>query len=96
MTVNDVDAALVGDTIYQNGACAAGAQCTAGETDIGNDGGIVLGNHNSVEQGDATTITSSSANSSSDAGPSGSTAQQASQHNSGTGPSSLGCTGTQS
>ena len=39
MNVNDVDAALSGSTIAQNGSCENGSQCEAGETNIGNDGG---------------------------------------------------------
>ena len=87
MTVNTVDAALNGATIAQNGSCTNGSQCEAGETNIGNDGGIVIGNHNTIHQGDSTTQTSSSATANTTNGPAGNTASSASQHNSGSGSS---------
>ena len=67
MTPNDVTAALNGDTIYQNGSCANGSQCEAGETNVGNDGVIIENSRNTIHQGDSTTSTETSAKSSSSA-----------------------------
>jgi hypothetical protein len=42
MTPNDVSSAITNDTIYQSGECENNANCTAGETDVGDAGVVVL------------------------------------------------------
>ena len=65
MTPNDVNAAISNDNIQQNGSCKDNGDCTIGETDEGNDGDIILNVGDSIQQGNATTSTSSNSSSSS-------------------------------
>ena len=59
MTPNDVNSAITNDTIYQSGECKDDSNCTAGETDVGDAGVVVLNYGDRFQQGDSKTRTAS-------------------------------------
>ena len=68
MTPNDVNSAIYNDTIYQSGQCRDNSNCTAGETDVGDAGVVVLNYGDRFQQGDSKTRTTSGSQNGSNTG----------------------------